>query len=137
MFVPHLWSSRQAPDQPLDCRAVLAHERLLFGVATLGGILHAIDEVFFAEEAYRAIPVAILSGAALVFYPRLSATVRGIAALAFGLFWLGGVFTHWAPMIDDGPGEGDWTSLASVPAGLLFVGLGIAVLADARRARPA
>lgn len=116
---------------------MLAHERLLFGIATVGGLLHAVDEVFFAEEAYRAIPVAILSVAALALYPGLSPIVRGVAALAFGLFWLGGVFTHWLPMLEDGPGEGDWTSLASVPAGLLFVALGIAILTAARRARSA
>ena len=56
---------------------MLRHERLLFALATLGGLVHAVDEVFFAEEAYRAIPVAIGSALVLAYYPRLGATARG------------------------------------------------------------
>lgn len=107
---------------------MLSHERLLFGIATVAGLAHAVDEVFFAREAYRAIPVAILSVAALLAYPRLAPVVRGGAAVVFGLFWLGGILTHWIPLARDGASPGDWTSFASVPGGILFVILGIAVL---------
>jgi hypothetical protein len=115
---------------------MLRHERLLFALATLGGLVHAVDEVFFAEEAYRAIPVAIGSALVLAYYPRLGATARGALSLLFGLFWLGGIVTHWIPLIDDGSSPGDWTSLASVPAGALFLALGIAVLARRRELTP-
>jgi hypothetical protein len=107
---------------------MLAQERVLFALATLAGLAHAVDEVFFAEEAYRAIPVAVLSVAAVIAYPRLSPPIRGAAAIAFGLFWLGGIFTHWIPGFRDGLAEGDYTSFVSVPGGLLFVVLGILIL---------
>jgi hypothetical protein len=116
---------------------MLERERLLFALATLGGLVHAVDEVFLAEEAYRAIPIAVLSVAAVAAYPRLSALVRGIAALCFGLFWLGGIFTHWIPLAEDGASPGDWTSFVSVPAGALFVGLGIVILVRRRAPEPA
>lgn len=113
----------------------MRHERLLFALATLGGLVHTVDEVFIAEEAYRAIPIAVLSVAAVAMYPRLSPLARGLSSLAFGLFWLGGIFTHWIPLFEDGSSPGDWTSFASVPAGALFVALGVAVLV--RRSRDA
>jgi hypothetical protein len=97
--------------------------------------VHAVDEVFFAEEAYRAIPVAIGSAFVLAYYPRLGATARGALSVLFGL-WLGGIVTHWSPLIDDGSSPGDWTSLASVPAGALFLALGIAVLVRRRELTP-
>lgn len=112
---------------------MLRHERLLFALATLGGLVHAVDEVFIADEAYRAIPIAVLSVAAVAFYPRLSPLARGLSSLAFGVFWLGGILTHWIPLIDDGSSPGDWTSFASVPAGMLFVVLGVAILVQRSR----
>jgi hypothetical protein len=111
---------------------MLRHERVLFGIATVAGLAHAVDEVFLAREAYRAIPVAILSVAVLLAYRRLSPVVRGGAAVVFGLFWLGGILTHWVPLARDGASPGDWTSFASVPGGILFLVLGIAVVRGSR-----
>lgn len=116
---------------------MLRHERLLFGIATAGTLVHAIDEVFLVNEAYRAIPAAVLSIAVLVGYPRLTPPLRAVASLALGLFWLGGIATHWVPMLRDGPEAGDWTSLVSVPAGALFLALGFAILARMRAGRTA
>ena len=116
---------------------MLRHEHVMFVAATLGGLVHAVDEVFVAHEAYRAIPVAVLSIAMAAFYRRVPQTVRGAAALIFGLFWLGGIFTHWIPLARDGAEPGDWTSFVSVPAGALFAALGTSLLIERGRHAPA
>jgi hypothetical protein len=112
------------------------HDRVLFGVATAAGLIHAVDEVFFAREAYRAIPVVVLSLAVLIWWDRLTDTSRGVAGLAFGLFWLAGILTHWVSFGRQGPSPGDWTSFISVPGGLMLLVVGVATLA-ARDTRPA
>ncbi len=112
--------------------AILRHQRLLFAIATLAGITHAVDEVFFAEEAYRAIPVAVLSTGVAALWPRVPPLWRGASSLVFGVFWLGGVITHWIPAIDDGPADGDYTSLVSVPGGIGFLLLGATILRQPR-----
>ena len=115
---------------------VAEHDRVLFAVATGAGLIHAVDEVFFAREAYRAIPVVVLSVSVLIWWDRLSDTSRGVAGMAFGLFWLAGILTHWVSFGAQGPSAGDWTSFISVPGGLLFLVVGVASLA-ARDTRPA
>jgi len=72
----------------------------------------------------------------VAYYPRLGALARGALSTLFGLFWLGGIITHWIPLIDDGASPGDWTSFASVPAGMLFVALGITILVRREQLSP-
>jgi apolipoprotein N-acyltransferase len=107
---------------------LVRHEYLPFVIATLAALVHVVDEVFFAKEAYRAVPAIILNLVAVIFYPRLAPRLRGAAAVVFGSFWLGGVFTHWIPWIEDGYSPGDYTSIPSVLGGFLLLVMGVTIL---------
>ncbi len=110
-------------------RLLAAHERAVFALATLAGIVHGVDEIASRADGYlRTVPVMVLSAGLVLGWPWVNQVLRRWAAVLFGLFWTGGVFTHWLPMADRGAVPGDWTSFVSVPGGILFLLLGATLL---------
>jgi len=114
----------------------LRNEQLLFLGAIAAGTIHSLDESFFSPEATPLLAVLIQTAISVIlaaYYPRMRVW-RGVLALVFGLIFAGqGVAFHLLPLLQRGPVGGDWTGvLLFIPAGLVLIGLGLAVLANRR-----
>jgi hypothetical protein len=112
-------------------------EHLLFLLGVLGPAIHVVDHQINTDEELAWEP-AILTAILVISYLWLPRVVRGIGAILIGLAWgLGGLTDHIANAIDRGfrSDEADYSALVQVPGGILLVGLGIAILMAAWRAR--
>jgi dienelactone hydrolase len=113
----------------------------LFRVGVAVVALHVVDDSFLQPQPGTSaadhlvsglLPLTALLGAGIV-YPRLPAGMRAVVALLFGLFGVaagieGAYYAHSTALSGD-----DYTGLASIPAGVLLIALGVATLWQSRK----
>jgi dienelactone hydrolase len=123
-------------------RLTTARETLAFRLAMTAAALWVLDDAFWHREpgtvvadhvASGVVPVALAAVLALV-YPRLRAGGRAVAALTAGaLMVLAGVVDGLRHASIDRLAGDDVTAILAGAAGLMLVGLGLAVLWRSRR----
>ena len=125
-------------DDPTGSRPrPFARGHLCFLAATLGVLIHHVDEVFLVGEALAPVTPPLLVAA--VAYPWLPLVLRALLSLAFGaVLTVAQIVGHVLPSLADGPltARGDYTAVFSLSAGLVLLGLGIVLLRSGKR-RPA
>src|SRR5919109_3573035 len=112
-----------------------SREALVFSAAVAVGLLHAFDDAFLHRQPgvglgqhalAAAVSVTIAVGAVFVF-PALRPALRSALALFFGA--LAGVngLLHVQHIADQGVAASDLTGLLAAAAGVVLIGLGIAI----------
>jgi len=110
-------------------------EALVFSVATVLILVHALDDAFLHRGPGLGISQHALAGgisaaacvAAVLAFPSLRPGLRSALAFAFGgLACVNGVF-HLAHVVDYGPAGSDLTGVLAVGAGVLLLGLAVAI----------
>ena len=110
-------------------------EALVFAVATVLILVHALDDAFLHRGPGLGISQHALAGgisaaacvAAVLAFPSLRPGLRSALAFAFGgLACVNGVF-HLAHVVDYGPAGSDLTGVLAVGAGVLLLGLAVAI----------
>ena len=103
--------------------------------------VHVVDDNFLNPERGMSagdhlvsglVPLALL-GLAAALYPRLRDGAQATLALTLGVLGIaaGSEFLHYAPAV--GASGDDYTSLLSIPAGLLLIGVGVGTLWTSRK----
>ena len=108
-------------------------ETLVFRVATVVALLHALDDAFFnrqpgvplGQHALAAV-VSLAAGiGALVAFPALRPGLRAAVALAFGVLAAVNGAMHVVHVTKDGPAHSDLTGVLATIAGAALVGLAL------------
>lgn len=108
-----------------------AHDRVLFGVASLAAFAHTVDEVRIGELV--ALPFAALNGALVAAWPRLAPRTRAWSSIVFGLFWaLAAIPYHLVPLVGGSVYGQHVSGLLRIVGGLAMVAVGVALLRRAR-----
>jgi dienelactone hydrolase len=136
-----LTPSAPTPTPPVTRRGGRSRETVLFliGIALIA--LHVIDDNYLQPEPGMSpgdhlvsglVPLALL-GLAAWAYPRLRGGWRGTLALISGVLGITGGIEGFYYTRELGPSGDDFTSLLSLAAGLLLLGLGAVTLWRTRR----
>ena len=108
---------------------------LVFRIAVAVALLHALDDAFvhrgpglgLGQHALAAAIAVAGAAAAIVAFPRLRPGWRAGLALAFGALALTNGVLHVAHIADSGPDGGDVTGVLAAAAGLVLIGLAVAI----------
>jgi fermentation-respiration switch protein FrsA (DUF1100 family) len=110
-------------------------EALVFGVATVLALVHALDDAFVhggpglgvgQHALAAAISVAAVVAGVLAF-PSLRPGLRAALAFAFGGLALVNGGLHLGHVASDGPAAGDVTGVLAAAAGAVLIGLAVAI----------
>ncbi|HEX5622643.1 MAG TPA: alpha/beta fold hydrolase [Solirubrobacteraceae bacterium] len=108
---------------------------LVFRIAVAVALLHALDDAFvhrgpglgLGQHALAAAIAVAAAAAAAVAFPRLRPGWRAGLALAFGALALTNGALHLAHIADSGPDGGDLTGALAAAAGVVLIGLAVAI----------
>jgi uncharacterized protein len=126
---------------PLTRRAARSRETVLFLIGLALIALHVLDDNYLQPQPGTSpgdhlvsglVPLALL-GLAAWAYPRLRGGWRGTLALISGVLGITGGIEGFYYTRELGPSGDDFTSLLSLAAGLLLLGLGAVTLWRTRR----
>ena len=110
-------------------------ETLVFRVATALALVHALDDAFLnrqpgvdLDQHALAAAISLAAGVgAIVAFPRLRPGLRSAVALVFGVLATTNGAMHALHIAKDGPAASDLTGVLAVVAGIVLVGLGLAI----------
>jgi uncharacterized protein len=110
-------------------------ETLVFRVATGVALLHALDDAFFnrqpgvdlGQHAIAAGVALVVGVAAIVAFPRLRPGLRAACAIVFGVLSVVNGAFHVAHIAVVETANSDVTGVLALVAGVLLVGLGLAI----------
>jgi hypothetical protein len=116
-------------------------ERLVFRAAACLLALHVLDSAFVglepgaraSDHLWAGLVPLLLAVLAAVYYPRLRAGSRALLALLFGAVGIVAGGVALADSVAHGPRGDDVTGLASVPAAVALLGLGVWLLWRSRK----
>jgi fermentation-respiration switch protein FrsA (DUF1100 family) len=123
---------RARPGTRMDHRS---REALVFSVATAVGLLHALDDAFFHRQPgvgvgqhalAAAVSLAVGVGAIYVF-PTLRPALRSAVAFFFGVLATVNGMLHVRHIADLGAAASDVTGVLVAAAGVVLIGLAIAI----------
>jgi uncharacterized protein len=108
---------------------------LVFRIAVAVALLHALDDAFvhrgpglgLGQHALAAAIAIAAAAAAAVAFPRLRPGWRAGLALAFGGLALTNGMLHVLHIADSGPDGGDLTGALAAAAGVVLIGLAVAI----------
>jgi len=110
-------------------------ERLVFGVATLASLVHALDDAFWHRgvglglgQHALAAALAVGGGAAgIALFPKLRPGLRAALAFLFGALALTNGAMHVIHIVRYGPADGDLTGALAAAAGVALIVLAAAI----------
>jgi uncharacterized protein len=112
-----------------------SREALVFSGATAVALLHALDDAFFhrqpgvglGQHAVGAALALALGLGAIYAFPYARPAVRSAIALLFGALAIVNGMLHVKHIADSGPAASDLTGVLAAAAGVVLVGLAIAI----------
>ena len=121
--------------QPRIRPARRSREALVFSGAIAVALLHALDDAFFhrqpgvglSQHAVAAVVSLILGLGAIYVFPSMRPALRSAVALLFGSLATVNGMLHVKHIADSGAGASDLTGVLAAAAGIVLVGLAIAI----------
>jgi hypothetical protein len=109
--------------------------RRVFVIATLVALVHAMDDAFvhrgpglgLGQHALAGLLALAAGVAAIAAYPRLRPGLRAAVAFSFGVFAIANGALHVGHIRADGWSGGDVTGVLALAAGVVLVGLSVAI----------
>ena len=110
-------------------------ETAVFRIATGVALLHALDDAFLnrqpgvdiGQHALAAIISLVAGIAAILAFPRLRPGIRAATSLTLGVLAIVNGALHGKHVSIDGASASDYTGVFALAAGVLLVGLGLAI----------